>query len=142
MSRIGAFLFVAALLLGADNWTKVQDLKSHSELRVYKKGVREPINATFDEANEERIVVVVKNRQIAIPKEEIDRIDARPAKTPRKVNVDSTVTQTDPDLRPHPNPGIPVPGTSSSSNVSFGGGDRPGFETIYRRPEGPPKPRP
>jgi uncharacterized sporulation protein YeaH/YhbH (DUF444 family) len=140
MSRIATFLFTAVLLLGADDsWKKVQDLKSHSELRIYKKGTREALNATLDEANEDRIVVVVKNKQVAIPKEDIDRIDARPGKTPRKVNVDSTTKETDPDLTPHPNPAIPVPGTSSSSTVSVGGDGRPGFETIYRRVEGAPK---
>jgi hypothetical protein len=55
MSRIATFLFVAALLHGADDsWKRVQDLKSHSELRVYKKGVSDPVNATFADANEER----------------------------------------------------------------------------------------
>jgi hypothetical protein len=140
MSRIASFLFAAALLLGADeSWMRVKDLKSHSELRIYKKGAREPVIATFDEANDERILVVLKNSQVAIPKDDIDRIEARPAKSPRKVNVDSTVKQTDPDLTPHPNPGIPVPGTSSSSSVSLGGDSRPGFENIYRRPDGPSK---
>jgi len=137
MSRIAALIFGAALLLGAESsWTRVTELKSHSELRIFKKGAREPISATFDEANEERIIVVVKNSQIAIPREDIDRIDARPGKTPRKVNVDSKAKETDPDLRPHPNAGAPVPGTSSSSSVSLGGESRPGFEIIYRRPEG------
>jgi hypothetical protein len=140
MSRIAAFFFAASVLLGADNpWTKVQDLKSHSELRIYQKGASEPLNATFDEANEERIVVVVKNKQIAIPRGDIDRIDARPGKTPRKVTVNSTTKETEPDLTPHPNPSIPVPGTSSSSSVSFGGDGKPAFETIYRRPAGLPK---
>ena len=140
MSRIAAFLFVAALLLGADNsWTRVQALKSHSELRIYKKGAREPLHATFNEATEERIVVVLKNKQLAIPRDEIDRIDARPLKPPQKLRVDSTVKETDPDLTPHPNPKTPAPGTSSSSTVSFGGESRPDFETIYRRPEGSAK---
>ena len=140
MSRIATFLFVAALLHGADDfWKKVQDLKSYSELRVYKKGVSDPVNATFADANEERIVVVVKNKEIAIAREDIERIDARPVKTPRKVSTESTTRQTDPDLTPRPNPGIPAPGTSSSSSVSFGGDSRPGFETIYRRPDRPPK---
>jgi len=140
MSRVATFLLMAGLLLGAeDAWKKVQDLKSHSELRVYKKGEREPVSATLDEANADGIVVVVKNKQMAIAKDDIDRIDARPGKGPRKVTVDSTTKQTDPDLTPHPNPGIPVPGTSSSSNVGFGGDSRPGFETIYRRGEAPVK---
>lgn len=141
MSRLVTLIFVPALLLGADNsWTRVVNLQGHNELRIYKRGAREPVNATFAEANEERIVVVVKNKETAIPREEIDRIDARPIKTGgRKVNVDSTTTPTDPDLRPHPNAGPPVPGTSSSSTVSLGGGNKPDFETIYRRTAGAAK---
>ena len=134
MSRIATFFVLAALLMGADtSWTRVKDLKSRSELRVYKKGAREPINATFEDANDERLIVVVKNEETAIPKSDIDRIDARPVKTPRKLAVDSTTKQTDPDPVPHPNPSPSVPGTSSSSNVSLGGESRPNFETIYRR---------
>src|ERR1700751_2278786 len=86
MSRIATFFLLAALLMSADtSWTRVKDLKSRSELRVYKKAAREPMNATFEDANDERIIVVVKNEEIAIPKEDIDRIDARPVKTPRKL---------------------------------------------------------
>jgi len=141
MMRIAMLLLVPVVLLGADSsWTKVKDLKSRSELRIYKKGAREPINATFDEANDERIVVVVKNSEVAIAREEIDRIDARPGKTPQKLTVDKTVKQTDPDLTPHPNPSIPAPGTSSSSNVGFGGESRPGFETVYRRSDAATQP--
>jgi hypothetical protein len=39
---------------------------------------RSPVMAQMDEANEERILVVVKNEQVSIPKEQIDRVDARP----------------------------------------------------------------
>ena len=134
MSRIVTCFFLAALLFGADNpWTKVKELRDRNELRIYRKAVREPIIATFDEANDERIVVVVKNKQMAIPREDIDRIDARPVST-RKMNVEKTDKRTEPDYVPRPNAGPPVPGTSSSSNVSFGG--KPDFETIYQRPEG------
>lgn len=140
MSRITTFILTAALVLGADvSWTKVKALQSRGELRICKKGAREPINATFDDANDERIIVVVKNEQVAIPKANIDRIDARPAKTTRKLNVESATKQTDPDSTPHRPAGADVPGTSSSSNVSFGGESRPDFQTIYRRADGAAK---
>jgi len=139
MSRIATFFCFSALLVCAGTpWTNVKDLKNRSELLIYRKGVREPIAATFAEANDDRIVVVVKDKQIAIAKEDIDRVDARPVSAPRKVNVDSSAKETEPDLTPHLNAGSPVPGTSSSSNVSFGGGKRD-FETIYQRSDGPPK---
>jgi hypothetical protein len=135
MHRVASCLLLAASLLAADNpWSKVQDLKSGAELRIYKKGTSQPIDARFDEATEERISVVLKNRQSSIPKEDIDRIDARPMakKTPRKLAVDSNVRTTDPDLTPHPNAGIPAPGTSYSSSVSLGG-SKPDFEIVYQR---------
>lgn len=143
MSRDATFIFVmftcaAALLPGAEtSWTKVKDLKGRAELRIYKKGAREPINATFDDASDERIIVVVRNEQTAIRKEDIDRIDARPLSPPRKMSVDKTEKKTEPDYTPRPNAGPPIPGTESSSNVSFG--SKPNFETIYRRGDEPPK---
>jgi hypothetical protein len=139
MSKIATFLLAAAMLLGADtSWTRVKELKTRAELRVYKKGAREPINATFDEATDERLIVVVKNEQVAIPKEDIDRVDARPAVTPRKVSVQKTEKVTEPDPVPNPRTGPAVPGESTSSNVSFGG-SKPDFETIYRRGAAAPK---
>jgi len=136
MARLALFFALALPMIAADNpWSKVQDLKSGSELRIYKKGVTEPVSATFDEANDERMVIVVKYKQMAIAKEDIDRVDARPPvkKTPRKITVNHTVKTTDPDFTPHPNPGIPAPETSWGSSVGMSGGPKPGFEIIYRR---------
>jgi hypothetical protein len=139
MSKIATFILAATVLLGADtSWTRVKELKSRAELRIYKKGAREPINATFDDANDERLIVVIKKEQVAIPKEDIDRLDARPAATPRKVNVEKTEKVTDPDPVPNPRTGPAAPGESTSSNVSFGG-SKADFETIYRRTAGSPK---
>jgi hypothetical protein len=135
MGRIWlGILATAAVLLAADNpWAKVMELKSRAELRIYKKGSAEPIIAVLDEPGEERLLVVVKNRQVAIAREDIDRLDARPvAKTARKTTVEQTAKTTDPDYTPHPNGGPAVPGTSYGSNVSFGG-SKPDFETVYRR---------
>ena len=78
MYKTATFLLAATVLLAADSsWTQVKELKSRVELRIYKKGAREPISATFDDANDDRLIVVVKNEQVAIPKEDIDRLDAR-----------------------------------------------------------------
>ena len=144
MLRILLFLPLSIAVFAADNpWSKVREIKSGSELRIFKKGSSQSLMATFDEANDERMVIVVKNQQLAIPKDEIDQVDARPVvkKTPRKLTVDSTTKTTDPDLTPHPNPGIPAPATSSSSSVSFGSaGSKPDFQTVYRRVSGAPKP--
>jgi hypothetical protein len=101
MCRIASLLLVAASLLAADYpWSKVQELKSGAELHIYKKGASQPLNATLDEATEERLLIVLKKKQVSIPKDDIDRIEARPVvkKTPRKLAVDSTVKTTDPDF--------------------------------------------
>lgn len=93
--------------------------------------------AKMDEANDERIVVVVKNEQMAIPRDEVESIDARPGKS-RVTRETKTTTSDMPDLKPNPGPrGTPGPSTSSSSTISMGKAD---FEPVYRRP--PQRPRP
>lgn len=141
MTRIASFLLGTAVVLAAadDPWTKVQELKSGSDLRIYKKGASQPLTARFDEANEERIVIVVKNEQMSIPKEDIDRVDARAgARTPRKMIPDTKVKTNDPDYTPRPAAGAPVPSTSYSTGLSVSGG-KPDFEIVYRRAAGAPK---
>lgn len=135
MIRIALFGLAAFSLLGADNpWLKVEQLKSRQELKIYKKGTAEPVNAVFDEANDDRVIVVVKNKQIAIPKEDIDRIDARPSgKGGRTVTRQTTSKTVEPDYAPHPPAGADVPTTSYGSSVNFGSG-KPDFQTVYRRP--------
>ncbi len=130
------------LLLGSlaafaaeDPWTKVKDLKSGTELRIFKKGVSQPVMAKMDEATDESLKVVVKNEQVAIPKNQIDRIDSRPVSG--KATTRSETKTTDPDTTPGPpGHGSRTPGTSSSTSLSLG---KPDFETVYRRPAGPPK---
>jgi len=46
------------------SWDKLKELKSGTELRIYKKGV--PILAVMDEATDDRLLVVVKNEQVVI----------------------------------------------------------------------------
>jgi hypothetical protein len=142
VSRVGVWLGLAGMLaLGAeDPWMKVRAIKSGSELRILKREAKQPLLATFDEATDERIVVVVKNEQVSIPKEDIDRLDARP-KTGRPVTRESKVTTSAPgnpaptDQRPGGGP--PGPSQSVSSGVSFG--SKPDFETVYRRLPAAPK---
>ena len=136
MPRIALLILLGTVLWGADSpWAKVQELKSRSELRIYKKGAREPLMATLDEVNEDRILIVVKNEQMSVPKEDIDRLDARPSgKTPSKFVKETTVKTTEPDYTPHPPAGVQVPGESYNTSVSRSGGSKPDFETVYRRP--------
>jgi hypothetical protein len=139
-----AILAAAVLAVGADDsWTKVKELTTGTELRIQQKGVAKPVMAEMAEADDERIVVIVKNEQTAIPKDQIDRLDAR-AKGGTRVSKESKVTTKGPsnpepgDYRPGgPNAG---PSQSVSSGLSIGG--KPAFETVYRRQLGAAKPKP
>ena len=140
MSKIVMLVLAAITILAADNpWSKVRELKSGSELRIYKRGASQPILATMDEADDERLIAVVKKEQVAFAKADIDRIDSRPeTKGGRMVK---TTTTTNTDL--HDKVAAPGPqgqmGPSSSTSTSFGNRPKPDFETIYRRPAGPPQ---
>ena len=139
MSRIALIILSAAGLFAADNpWAKVTDLPNRSELRIYQKGVRDAITATLADATEERIVVVVKNKQMTIAKEDIERIDARPVEPKKKPEATTTQTTSDPDLAPRLGAGPPMPTTSTSSGMSFGG-SKPDFKTIYIKPRAAPR---
>ena len=140
MVRTFVFSLTALTVLSADDpWAKVSELRSGTEIRFFRKNAKQPVAAKFDEATPERLVVVVKNEQVAIPRDEIDRIDARPARSGR-VRPESTVTTKgpgEPDAhRSGPPSAYPGSSTSTSTGVSIG---KPDFETIYRRTAGPPK---
>lgn len=134
MTRLALILLAVATLFGADDpWLKVTQLPNRSELRIYQKNVKEPVIAVLADANEERLIVVAKNKQLAIRKTEIDRLDARPITRANKPEITSTQKQTEPDFTPKPNAKPDVPGVSSSGGISFGG-SRPDFKTVYTRP--------
>jgi hypothetical protein len=139
MSRLLLFVMAAATVLAADDpWTKVKNLKSGTELRVFRKGAAQSVLAKMDEADDERLLIVVKNEQAAIAKADIDRIDYRPSQSGNRVTSKTESKTTDPDTRPAPpGYGSRTPQTSSSTAVSIG--SKPDFETIYRRPTPPPK---
>jgi len=140
MSKIFLLVLAALAVLAADNpWRKVRDLKSGSELRIYKRGASQPILATMDEANDERVVVVVKNEQVAIAKADVDRIEARPeTKGSRIMKTTTTTTGDSHDKVAAPGPQSQV-GPTSSTSTSFGSRPKPDFETIYRRAAGAPQ---
>lgn len=132
MKAIVTLILSAFALFSEDNpWAKVLELKSHAELRIFKKGSTTPLLATFDEANNERILIVVRNAQMAVAREDIDRLDARPATRPAKWVKDTSVKPKSPDL---PGNVAERPGESYGTSFSKSSGDRPDFETIYRRP--------
>ena len=127
---IAAFL-LQVLAAADDPWAKVQSLKSGQEVRVIKRSSRVPVTGAFDELTPDNLLLVVKKEQIAIDRADIDRIDARPAATNSRVRRESKSEVKDPEA-PR---GLPTdsraPTVNSSSSVVIG--DKPDFETVYRR---------
>ncbi len=135
MTRSLLFVLTTLMAYGAeDAWEKVRQLRSGSELRIYKRSEKQPILAKLDEAGEDRLVVVVKNEQVAIAKDDIDRLDARPQKAGSRITRESRTTTSSPERQSAnmPTPAAPVPSTSSSSSLTIN--SKPDFETVYRRP--------
>ena len=112
----------------ADDWPKVKALKSGSELRVYKKGSVQPVSAQMSELTDDNLVVIVKNSETAIPRDQIVRIDARPPAGRRWTKNSSTKDEVGPDGK-----------QNSSESTGYSMGSRPDFETVYR--EAPPAPK-
>jgi len=131
------FMAAAAAFAADDPWVRVKDLKSGTELRIYKRGTAQPILAKSDDVTDDNLIVVVRNEEIAIARDVVDRIDYRPNKGSR-VTSETKSGQTDPDPVPAPlGRESAVPGTSSSTSLSVG--SKPGFELLYKRPTAPSK---
>src|SRR3982750_1514252 len=101
MRKIVLFFACTLLAFAADDpWAKVKEIKSGAELRVYKKGAAQPLLVKMDEATDERLVIVNKNEQTSIAKEDIDRVDARPSgKRPVTKETKTTMSDTNADPR-------------------------------------------
>ena len=127
---------LSAAFAADDTWSKVKALESGAELRITKTGSRTPILAKFDVATEESIVIATKSEQVSIPKEQIEKIEARPKQTGSRVVRESTVHNNPVDKdTARPTAGAtrtPGPTGSASSGLTIGG--KPDFETVYRRP--------
>jgi hypothetical protein len=135
MSRGALILLAATVAFAADSsWDKVRNLKTGTELRIFKKGARQPVLGTMDEANDERLIVVVKNEELAIPKDDIDRIDYRPAGKARGAKETHTTQSDSTQTTPvGPTPQGTRTGPSTSTTTTYSSGSKPDFETIYRR---------
>jgi hypothetical protein len=130
MRKLALFLCAALLALGADDpWAKVKELKTGAELRVFKKGAAQPLLVQMDELTDDNLVVIAKNQQTAIPRDQIERVDYRPS---GKSRVTKETTSKVNDAA-----GATGPSNSTSSNLVIG--SKPDFETIYRRPPTAPK---
>ncbi|MGA2597001.1 MAG: hypothetical protein ABSH09_08405 [Bryobacteraceae bacterium] len=123
-----------------DPWAKVKDLKTGQDLRIYKIGAKQPVLAKFDELTDSGLVVIIKNEQVGIDRDDIDRIDARPDKDSRVSKESRTTTELPGPVGPRPAGSSDVPGNSTSSSVSVG--SKPDFENVYRRTAVTPEPAP
>jgi hypothetical protein len=132
-------LAAAAAFCADDPWIAVTKISSGTEVRIMKKGSSQPVLGKFDEANDDRVLVVVKNSQISIPKDQIDRLDARPPAS--RVKVEGKNTVDDPQAAKEPPVGMDnhPGGASTNSTTSVSVGSRPDYETVYRRQLGAPK---
>lgn len=135
------FLIPVLALLATDTedpWKKVRDLKTGSEVRIIKAGAAAPIMAQFAELTDDNLVIIVKNEQVAIPRDKVSRIDSRPQKG--YVSTQTKVSGVHESYsRPQPNPPGRSPSTSTSTGVVIG--EKPEFETIYRRTPPPAHPK-
>ncbi|MGO9230545.1 MAG: hypothetical protein ACLQKA_15245 [Bryobacteraceae bacterium] len=139
MRGIAIVLLAAVTAFAADDpWTKVRDLKSGTELRIFKRGGLHPIIAKMEEANPDALIIVVKNEELAIPRDQIDRIDFRPVKASR-VTRESRESAEGPDAKAAAEATNNVPGETVSTTTSYVIGGQPDYQTIYRRPPPPAK---
>ena len=128
-------LLAAVTAFAADDpWTKVRDLKSGTELRIFKKGGMHPILAKMEQANPDSLIIVLKNEELAIPREQIDRIDYRPLRTGGRVTKETRETVEPADAKTAAESPNNVPGETVSSGTSYAINPQPDFQTIYRRP--------
>ena len=128
-----ALIASSSALAASDPWAKVHELKSGSDLRIFKKGVRQAIIATYEDLNDESLIIATRKEEMAIPKNQIERIDFRP-KPESRVTKETRTTVTEPDPAAPGNHGVPsAPGSSSSTNLSFG--SKPDYQPIYRAGE-------
>lgn len=139
--------FLLALpALAGDDWEKVKDLASGSDLKIYERGSAQPKLAKFADATDSSLIIIVKNEQVAIPKAGIDRIEARPPakkggkKVVQETHVDDPAKPST-DAGPHgptagPQSAPGTPGYSSTTSIAFA--DNGEFSTVYRRASGAP----
>ena len=140
MRGILIVLLAAATAFAADDpWTKVQNLKSGTELRIFKKGGLHPIIAKMEEANADSLIIVLKTEEMAIPRDQVDRIDYRPPKTGGRVTKETREKVEGPDAQTAAQSPNNIPGQTVSTSTNYVFNPQPDFETIYRRPPPPPK---
>ncbi len=144
-------ILLALPALAGDDWDKVKDLPSGSDLKIYEHGSAQPKLAKFADVTASSLIIIVKNEQVALTKDGIDLIEARPpAKKGAKRKLVQELHVDDPakpgtDAGPHGPTAGPqgTPGAPSySSTTSIVSGDSREFSTVYRRVSGAPSQKP
>lgn len=139
MQRWILWLALGSLALAEDTWDKVKGLKSGTEIRVVVADSKQPVVGLLDEADDERLVLVVKNEQKAIQKADILGVDARPMSNKRgprftkSTTVSNDVTNPKPPVANTPGPLNRPGGPSGSTGTSYSVGSKPEFEKVYRK---------
>jgi bifunctional DNA-binding transcriptional regulator/antitoxin component of YhaV-PrlF toxin-antitoxin module len=132
MKRIVPLLLTALAVLAAeDPWVQVRELKSGAELRIYRVNTKQPLQAKFDRASDENLIVVTKTGQVSIPKELIERLDCRRAPSPQVVK-DTRVDRKIGPKRVESANGT-LPGVTTAVKTRLGVPSKSAFEKIYDR---------
>lgn len=120
------------------DWSRVLELKSGGDLRVYERGKTQPLMAVYGDATEESLIVVEGSSQRAIGRSQIERIDYRPKAATRLKRETRTVTKQHDDSPPA---GVVDPsnpsrakqsGGSQSTSTGFTFEGKGEFKTVYR----------
>jgi hypothetical protein len=127
-------LTAISALAANDPWAKVRELKSGSEVRVYKAGSSQPITGKLDEVHDDSIVLILKNEQVGVQKDEIDRLDARPSQAGNHMIKDTHTRVDNPDpAKPTPGPSQGATGPTTSTTTNLNLRPKADFDTVYRR---------
>ncbi|MFB3825488.1 MAG: hypothetical protein ACE15B_01920 [Bryobacteraceae bacterium] len=129
MLKLFLALAAAAAFAQDDPWAKVRELDRGSELRIYRTGRKRPVEARFEALSQNAVVVIVKTTNTAIPKSEIERIDARPASGAGvKAEVQKRVaTPEEATLKRSRDSNLPPGSTSAGIKIK----SKPGFVKVY-----------
>lgn len=117
-----------------EDWRTVMAIPSGMELRIFKTDGTPPIVALMDEANDERIVIVIKNEQQAVYRSEIERVESR-AKEAGRTTRQTWVSKNQGDKNaptPYTSKNTPGPATTVSNKVTFG--SKTPYALVYQRP--------
>ena len=132
MKRFALLLLTAMAALAAENsWVAVRELKSGTELRIYRVNTKEPFPAKLDQASDESLIVITKNGQVSIPKEDIQRLDCRRAPPHRLVKETRVERKIPPNAAEITGNTIRGPTTSVKTRLDIP--SESAFEKIYDR---------